>query len=67
MKVGYERLNSDGYPEEVIDSDIDAMEDVDLRIEELKAEYADDDSVVSVFYARPVDETRYKIVYIESI
>lgn len=68
MKVGYERINSNPYGlERVIDSRIDRLEDVMTRLSELKAQHAEDSSVISVFYAIEKDDTRYKIVYIENM
>ena len=67
MKVGYEKINSTtNKVERIIDSTIDTIEDVMIRLAELKSTHASDSSVISVFYAIEKPNSRYKIVYIEN-
>ncbi len=67
MKVGYEKINTETHKaEKIIDSTIDSIDDIMTRLAELKTIYADDSSVISVFYAIERSNSRYKIVYIEN-
>jgi len=67
MKVGYEKINTETHKvEKIIDSTIDSIDDIMTRLAELKTIYADDSSVISVFYAMEKPGSRYKILYVEN-
>lgn len=68
MKIGYEQVNSStNRIEKIIDRSIDNFDDAMARLEVLKSQYADNDSIISVFIANEVNESKYKIIYIDSI